>query len=397
MNRCDLLINKLIHPFIRVLGRNWSSFKLCGLIAVVCAVALCALLITKVGLSLWVLARIVLAVMLTFLGLAMATKLMTGIEKLTYYHHLVAVLVVVSILLRLSRLPILPYLDITILGMGTLTIIGRVGCLMAGCCHGRPHRWGVRYRDTHVAVGFPPHFVGVNLLPVQAFESLWALGAVAVGSTLVYGGSEPGETLSCYLLAYAVGRFVLEFFRGDGARSYFWGFSEAQWISLFVVLTVAAAGAAGWSPFRWWHGMTAASLALAMGTLAVTSRLNCTSGSRLLQAKHVEEMAETLFELSLQVDGAGTMPSQNCPESSILMACTSLGVRMSVGHAPSPAGPLKHYALSLQDRPMSVETARLLGSLIARLRHSEASIEIKQGNSDVFHLLVHPSIDTGGG
>ena len=112
MNRCDLLINKLIHPFIRVLGRNWSSFKLCGLIAVVCAVALCALLITKVGLSLWVLARIVLAVMLTFLGLAMATKLMTGIEKLTYYHHLVAVLVVVSILLRLSRLPILPYLDI---------------------------------------------------------------------------------------------------------------------------------------------------------------------------------------------------------------------------------------------------------------------------------------------
>jgi prolipoprotein diacylglyceryltransferase len=39
--------------------------------------------------------------------------------------------------------PIIPYLDVTILVIGIFLVCGRIGCLMVGCCHGKPHRWGV--------------------------------------------------------------------------------------------------------------------------------------------------------------------------------------------------------------------------------------------------------------
>ena len=31
-----------------------------------------------------------------------------------------------------------PYLDATALGLGAFLACGRVGCTLAGCCHGRP-------------------------------------------------------------------------------------------------------------------------------------------------------------------------------------------------------------------------------------------------------------------
>src|SRR5439155_22019386 len=101
------------------------------------------------------------------------------------YHHEIDVMINAALLLWLLGQPLLPYLDLTILGIGMFLACGRVGCLMVGCCHGRPHSWGVRYKQEHADAGFAPYYVGVRLFPIQAVESLWVLSIVIVGNFFV--------------------------------------------------------------------------------------------------------------------------------------------------------------------------------------------------------------------
>jgi phosphatidylglycerol:prolipoprotein diacylglycerol transferase len=56
-----------------------------------------------------------------------------------------------------------------------------------------------------------------------------------------------GQLFLLYLMLYAVGRFVLEYFRGDGSRGVvFEGYlSHAQFIALFIL------GLAAWIYVRW--------------------------------------------------------------------------------------------------------------------------------------------------
>src|SRR5262249_61119424 len=106
----------------------------------------------------------------TFLGIIMTTKPITGQERIIYYPHEIAVSLAAAGLLWLTSEPLLPYLDITILGIGAFLACGRIGCLMVGCCHGRPSGWGIRYTPDHAAAGFTDYYVGVVLFPIQLVE-----------------------------------------------------------------------------------------------------------------------------------------------------------------------------------------------------------------------------------
>ena len=164
--------------------------------------------------------------------------MITGEEKLIYYHHEIAESLNIALFLWLIHQPLLPYLDISILGIGTFLFCGRLGCLMVGCCHGRPSAWGVRYREEHVAGGFAPYLVGVRLFPIQAVEFLWVFCMVVFGINIFLGDLPPGTTLVWYVVAYDTGRFYFEFLRGDAERPYIWGFSQPQWISVILMCLV---------------------------------------------------------------------------------------------------------------------------------------------------------------
>src|SRR5947209_3943111 len=220
-NLFNRALDALARPEVVVLGRPRSAFKLCGYVGLACAVVLGLALAAQTGLRLWAAALLVPSSALTFLALALATKIIAGGERLVYYHQEVAVITVAGLLLWLLRQPVLPYLDATALSVGAFLSCGRVGCLMVGCCHGRPHRWGVRYGAGHAAAGFARYYVGVRLFPVQAVESLWALYVVAAGGVMVLSGRPAGSALAWYAVAYDAGRFCFEFMRGDPERPYF--------------------------------------------------------------------------------------------------------------------------------------------------------------------------------
>lgn len=102
--------------------------------------------------------------------------------------------------------------------------IGRVGCLLHGCCYGTPHE-GLGAVYVH----------GAWRHPTQLYEAaldLWLAGALWLlrGRTGAAGG-----LFRLYLIGYAGVRFVLDPWRADG--SVVWGpLTAVQWACAAVIL-----------------------------------------------------------------------------------------------------------------------------------------------------------------
>jgi len=121
---------------------------------------------------------------------------------------------------------------------------GRVGCFLAGCCHGGPTACPVSVTFTNPASEVNPLYLGVPLHPVQLYE---AAGNLAIFFLLnaalrrsFNGKLRAGAVTALYAALYAALRFLLEFLRGDDRGVLRLGLSPAQLIST-AVFTAAAA------------------------------------------------------------------------------------------------------------------------------------------------------------
>jgi hypothetical protein len=355
---------------VLVLGRSMHSFHVCGLTGLGLAVALTSALVLHLALSLPTLALLLASSVAAFVGLAIAVKVATGIETLIYYYHELTVVAAAAAVLKLMGQPLPAYLDITILGLGTFLFCGRIGCLMVGCCHGKPSTLGPCYGPEHAKAGFPSYLVGVRLFPVQLVESLWVMGTVLIGAQLAFAGDRPGEAFTWYVIAYDLGRFNFEFLRGDPDRRYLAGFSEAQYVSLGLTLAVVAAEAAGLLPLHRWH-VAAPALQLAVMAACWCSR---SLTSRVMRPRHVGELAEALSRLQSE-DGSRVV-------------VTTAGIHISASRIESGQRHINYYAISSASPRWTYRTARALGRVVLRLRHPMARAELIVGHNGVYHLLV---------
>jgi hypothetical protein len=316
-----------------------------------------------------------LAAVLTFLTLAFVTKAIAGGETLIYYHHEIAVLgVIATTCLVLGRAPG-RYLDATALGLGACLAIGRIGCMAAGCCHGRPGRRGVVYGERYASTGFPPWLTGTTLVPVPAIESALVALLVAVGLVAIADPHAPGAAFVWYVEGYGVVRFFLEELRGDSSRRFAFGLSEAQWISLAVVLCMTLLGLAGAVPGG---AVTLVALAL-IGTGAVVVALRARRTDRdALEPRHVRELARLVHQ----------------KERWLAPRASSLGVLVSQGRAQSA----EHWSISRRGPALSEREATILAQqLVAICRPGGASPHVIRGVADVFHVLLPEPDDLGQG
>jgi hypothetical protein len=326
-------------------------------------------------LSLWVVPVLALSVSVSFLVLAMATKIVVGSEKLVFYHQLIFIVSVCGIVLWLMGQPVTAWLDVLVLSIGAFHVSGRIGCLIAACCHGKPSRCGVCYQLDLTRNGFPSYLIGVRLFPIQIVESLWVLCVTIVGSVLIFKGSVTGGAFAWYLLAYAVGRFFFEFMRGDADRPYWWGFSEAQWTSLLLVYAVLLSEFAGVLVFHSWHGGIAVVMTAVIVGLVVRRKLGHENTYKLLHPLHVKEVA--LAIAPRDTNGTGK----------VKVRCTSLGLLISTSRIKSGGENIDLYTLSSSKTTLTEDAARALADLLLRLRPA-ASNEFIRGKSGVFHLLI---------
>lgn len=390
LNLLKNYLDKLARTEVQIFRKQRSAYQVCGYTGLILGALLGMTLAACRGLSLWTLVGLTGTAMLTFLGLVMITKIITGEEQIIYYHHEIAIMIMAGLFLKLLNQPVLPYLDITILGIGTFLACGRVGCLMVGCCHGKPHKWGVCYRQEHAEAGFTHYYVGIRLFPIQAVESLWVLFLVIVGTAFVLGKHTPGEALAWYVINYDIGRFLLEFFRGDPERPYYWGFSEGQWISVILMGAVVWGELAGVLTFHLWHVIAFAGIVSTMIAVAITRHYSRTAGHRLLNPRHVREIAEALRQVSGMAAERTVFSPGSAVPAVIPMSTTSLGIQISASKIKEVETPIDHYAFSSKKEVMSKETAGILADLIVRLRNFSCSKELITQNRGVFHLLICP-------
>jgi phosphatidylglycerol---prolipoprotein diacylglyceryl transferase len=157
-----------------------------------------------------------------------------------FYGGLIAAVSVALWYLWRHRMPMWTVTDVFAPGIALGHVIGRVGCLLAGCCFGRQTDvpWAITFHDPFAGetAGTP---LGVPLHPTQLYEAgaeLLILGLLLF--TERRGRPFPGRTFWSYMLLYAVSRFIIEFYRGDsrglipvlGAA-----LSTSQFVSLLLV------------------------------------------------------------------------------------------------------------------------------------------------------------------
>jgi phosphatidylglycerol:prolipoprotein diacylglycerol transferase len=115
-------------------------------------------------------------------------------------------------------------------------VLGRLGCLLAGCCYGRPTDapWAITFTNPLASanVGTP---LGIPLHPTQVYDAGAELLILALLlATERRGRPFAGRTFWLYMLLYGLSRFVIEFYRGDD-RGILMGVSTSQAVSLLVV------------------------------------------------------------------------------------------------------------------------------------------------------------------
>jgi phosphatidylglycerol:prolipoprotein diacylglycerol transferase len=116
--------------------------------------------------------------------------------------------------------------------------IGRMGCLMAGCCYGKPVAgdpwWAISF--PHNASSLAP--AGIPLIPIQLLESLVEFGIFLILVFVRRHKKFEGQVFLTYLIIYAFLRSVLELFRGDTIRGFIIPdiLSTSQLISLLVIV-----------------------------------------------------------------------------------------------------------------------------------------------------------------
>ena len=110
--------------------------------------------------------------------------------------------------------------------------IGRIGCLLAGCCHGREYNGfgSITFYNSDLAPN------GMPLFPMQIVESICNLTIFTIILLTYKRFKGTYKTIVLYCVLYSIVRFVLEFFRGDVARGII-VLSTSQWISiaLFII------------------------------------------------------------------------------------------------------------------------------------------------------------------
>src|SRR5712691_7243831 len=152
-----------------------------------------------------------------------------------FYGGLILAVVVSLWYIRRVGLPLWTTCDVFAPGIALGHVVGRFGCLFAGCCYGKPTKlpWGITFTDPFAAanVGTP---LGTPLHPTQLYEAgAELLILVFLLTTERKGRPFAGRTFWLYMLLYAVSRYIIEFFCGD-ERGTVGMFSTSQFISIVL-------------------------------------------------------------------------------------------------------------------------------------------------------------------
>lgn len=133
---------------------------------------------------------------------------------------------------KIKKLSFLKYFDLVMPSVALAQGFGRIGCFLAGCCYGREtdSALGIVFHNSNYAPN------GVKLLPTQLISSGLDFMLCIVLILLDRKKKGDGQIAGFYLVLYSIGRFILEFYRGDLIRGNVGALTTSQFIAVFVAL-----------------------------------------------------------------------------------------------------------------------------------------------------------------
>lgn len=124
----------------------------------------------------------------------------------------------------------LEWLDLIVPQLALAQGFGRIGCFLAGCCYGVESSFGLIFPEESLAPA------GISLFPTQLIMSAFDFGLSFFLQWFSTRKTFQGELGALHLIAYSIGRFIIEFWRGDGVRGVVNGFSTSQYIAIVMAL-----------------------------------------------------------------------------------------------------------------------------------------------------------------
>lgn len=144
-----------------------------------------------------------------------------------YYGGILASILFVYIYAKIKRLDVFKIFDLLSIGVSLGTGIGRIGCLLQGCCYGVKTNvpWKIFLHEefrhpTQIYLSLNSFLIFVILLFIYKYRK-------KLNGTI---------TLS-YLVLYSIGRSIIEFYRADFRGTFFEPYlSTSQAISILIVI-----------------------------------------------------------------------------------------------------------------------------------------------------------------
>lgn len=152
-----------------------------------------------------------------------------------FYGGLTGAIVGIIIFSRTSKFNFFTISNVVCPALPAFHSFGRIGCLFAGCCYGKQIKHGFYHLWKEP---------GVYRIPIQLIESVF----LVLITILIFWLDKKKidiPLLYIYLLVYAIGRFIIEEFRGDILRGIWLGLSTSQWVSMiYIFLSI-------WGIYKW--------------------------------------------------------------------------------------------------------------------------------------------------
>jgi len=160
------------------------------------------------------------------------------IGDLVFYGGLIGGTIALILYCRYFKMSITRITDIFAPALPVGHAIGRIGCLLAGCCYGievSPHN--------PLAIIYPMRTDGLAAVAAPAGVPLLAMPLIEAGGNIIIACAvllfqrktrTQGLGVAVYGILYSIQRFTLEFFRGDLTRGVYGGISTSQIISLLI-------------------------------------------------------------------------------------------------------------------------------------------------------------------
>ncbi len=137
-----------------------------------------------------------------------------------------------------KKIPLLKFLDCIAPGAALGYAIGRIGCLLNGCCFGSPCSlpWAIKFPDGSLAYSYYPN---IALHPTQLY-SILAMLLVFLIVVFVYRQKRyDGQIFYSWFVLYGLYRLGVEFFRFSPIH---WlGLTPSQWLALIFILAAGSA------------------------------------------------------------------------------------------------------------------------------------------------------------